>query len=215
MKIKLFALICMLVLCFVVVTGCGWLQQLQDWKNGTSENDPGAVDMEQQIQQTPDNQGQPVPGQGETAGSLDNSQQSDPSQMRDVVLYFAKSDGSGLEGEIRSIPRQEGIARATINELIAGPSLEGLLPTIPAATILEGINIRDGICTVDFSEELSTDHPGGLENEELTVYSIVNTLSQFDSIQQVKILVGGKEVDTLAGHVDVSEAMAPYQDLIK
>lgn len=127
---------------------------------------------------------------------------------REVVLYFASSDGKSLEAETRTIPQQEGIARATINELIAGPMDDSLLPTLPAATILDDINIAGGVCTVDFSSELLDDLPDDNEAQMLALYSIVNTLSQFDSVDYVRILVNGQALDSLAG-VDVSTVIAP------
>lgn len=214
MKYKVFALGCLIVFGIAVASGCGWVKQLRDWKNGGTE-DAGTLQIEQPLQPLPQQPQQEQPQQNAADGQQATEQQFPAGEMREIVLYFASADGEALEAEVRSIPRQEGIARATVNQLISGPKAEGLLPTIPAATILEDINIRDGICTVDFSGELSSNHPGGLKNEQLTVYSIVNTLSQFDSVKQVRILVDGKAVESLAGHVDVSEAMAPYDSLIK
>ncbi|MCR4962644.1 MAG: GerMN domain-containing protein [Firmicutes bacterium] len=147
----------------------------------------------------------PEAGSGQNNGS-----------SKEVLLYFASADGTSLEAETRAVNAGEGIARAAVRELIAGPDNAGLYPTIPAATILEDINITpDGLCTVDFSPELIEDHPGGSLAERLTVYSIVNTLSQFDSVNKVQILVGGRRVNTLAGHCDIAEAMARYDGIIK
>ena len=90
------------------------------------------------------------------------------------------------------------------------------LLTIPAGTVLKEINIRpDGLCRVDFSKELVANHSGGSLGESLTVYSIVNTLTQFPSVKQVQFLVDGQYVKTIAGHVDVSTAMGRNEDLIK
>lgn len=209
MKYKVIALVCVLAIGLTIAGGCGWLEQLRVWKDGGAA-EPQTLEIEQPLQQLPDT------GSGLTENpDKQQAELSADTPMREIVLYFASSDGEALEAEVRSIPKEEGIARATVNQLIYGPKTEGLLPTIPAATILEDINIKDGVCIVDFSEELRSDHPGGLKNEQLTVYSIVNTLSQFDSVEQVRILVDGKAVESLAGHVDVSEAMAPYDSLVK
>lgn len=140
-----------------------------------------------------------------------------PSQeTQTVVLYFSDAQGKGLVKEERSIPKVEGIARATIEELIKGPAPgSALIPTIPQGTQLKDINVRkDGLCIVDFSEELVKNHKGGSTGEALTVYSIVNTLAQFPTVKQVKILVDGKEIQSLAGHLDVSEALAPDHSLV-
>lgn len=192
-----------IILCAALLGGCGFVERMQAWKNGEDLAEP--PQQEDMIQ--------PLPQQGAEA---EEQQPGDAqTEMREIVLYFADESNSHLEQEKRSIPKTEGIARATIGELIFGPQSQGLMPTIPAATILEDINIRDGICTVDFSSELVDNHPGGAGNEELTVYSIVNTLTQFPGVEQVRILVDGKEIASIAGHVDVSEAMARNDEIIK
>lgn len=134
-----------------------------------------------------------------------------------VDLYFADPSGKGLVSERREIPKVEGIARATIEELIKGPSKQsGLLPTIPKGTGLLDINVRpDGLCIVNFSQEFVANHTKGSLSEALTVYSVVNTLTQFPTVQKVKFLVDGQERDTLAGHLDISTAMARDEKLIK
>jgi len=52
-------------------------------------------------------------------------------------------------------------------------------------------------------------HPGGTVNELLTVYTIVNALTaNLPAVTGVQLLVDGKEVDTLAGHVDLRRPLA-------
>jgi spore germination protein GerM len=102
-------------------------------------------------------------------------------------------------------------------ELIAGPE-EGsaLLATIPGGTFLRDINVReDGVAVVDFSRGLISGHPGGSLGEMLTVYSIVNTLTQFPRVQSVQFLVEGRQVDTLAGHFSLVEPLSRDTSLIK
>jgi len=56
---------------------------------------------------------------------------------------------------------------------------------------------------------VTANHPGGALEETLTVYSIVDALTvNLPAILRVQILVGGKEVDTLAGHVDLRQPLA-------
>jgi germination protein M len=141
----------------------------------------------------------------------------EPGETMQVVLYFSDPSGNYLVAEEKTMPMVEGIARATIEELIRGPELSSqLLPTIPAGTVLKDINIRpDGLARVDFSKELIANHSGGSLGENLTVYSIVNTLTQFPSVKEVQFLVEGQYVNTIAGHVDVSAAMKRNEELIK
>ena len=57
---------------------------------------------------------------------------------------------------------------------------------------------------VDLSRDVVTAHPGGSLDELLTVYSIVNALTMnLPAVTSVQVLVDGKEVDTLVGHVDL------------
>ena len=47
-------------------------------------------------------------------------------------------------------------------------------------------------------------HTGGALDELFTVYTIVNALTtNLPAVKRVQILIDGKEVDTLAGHVDL------------
>jgi spore germination protein GerM len=66
---------------------------------------------------------------------------------------------------------------------------------------------------VDFSRELLTSHWGGSMGEIMTVYSVVNTLASLPGIEQVKFLVEGEEIETLTGHLDISEPVEPDWDL--
>ena len=57
---------------------------------------------------------------------------------------------------------------------------------------------------VDLSAEARTRHTGGALDELFTIYAIVNAVTvNLPAISRVQILVDGKEVDTLAGHVDL------------
>ncbi len=133
----------------------------------------------------------------------------------EVVLYFA--DGRGhLVALRKEIPKVVGIARRTLRELCQGPPPEsGLFPTIPPGAWLKDINIKDGLAIVDFSQHLKLRHPGGSTGELLTVYSIVNTLTQFPTVKEVQILIEGERVQTLAGHLDISKPLQREGSLIE
>ncbi|AGL01615.1 GerMN domain-containing protein [Desulfoscipio gibsoniae] len=131
-----------------------------------------------------------------------------------VVLYFADADGY-LQAERRSVNKTAGIARQAMQELCRGPRTQGLSATMPDGTRLLDINIRNGLCTVNFSRELVSKHSGGSGSENATVYSIVNTLTQFSSVEQVQILVDGQVVESIAGHLDVSVPLTRDSELIR
>jgi hypothetical protein len=69
---------------------------------------------------------------------------------------------------------------------------------------------------VNFDNAFIEQHPGGTASEVATVYSLANTLSQnLPEIKRVRIQVGGKDVSTIKGHVDLREPISPNKDLIK
>ena len=76
---------------------------------------------------------------------------------------------------------------------------------IPAGTKLRTVFFtKAGEIYVDLSADVQTNHPGGTTNETLTVYALVSALtSNLPAVTSVQILVDGKEVDTLAGHLDL------------
>ena len=62
---------------------------------------------------------------------------------------------------------------------------------------------------VDLGGAITSGHSGGSLNEALTVYAIVNALTvNMPDIAGVQILIEGREVDTLAGHLDLRFPLA-------
>jgi hypothetical protein len=78
--------------------------------------------------------------------------------------------------------------------------------TIPADTTLLAFYILpDGTAIADFSDALTSETPSGILSEQNTVNSITRTLAtNLPSLRRLKILIHGQEVDTLAGHVDLT-----------
>ena len=57
----------------------------------------------------------------------------------------------------------------------------------------------------DFSDALVSEIPSGILSEQLVVDSITQTLeNNVPSLRRLKILIHGQEVETLAGHVDLT-----------
>jgi hypothetical protein len=136
----------------------------------------------------------------------------DPQRKITATLFYIAEDGLALVPVQREVPLAEPVveqARQIILAQIAPPS-PPLASTIPAETTLLAIYLSDrGDLFVDFSPELSARHTGGSLDELFTVYAIVNAATvNLPAIARVQILIGGKEVDTLAGHVDVRNPLA-------
>lgn len=115
-----------------------------------------------------------------------------------ITLYFPNAMADQVYPETRNLMIIDGeVARASILGLIQGPQSQGLSASIPAGTKLLDISINSGLCTVDFSKEFVENHSGGSAGELVTLSSIIKTLTQFDTIKQVQILVEGKKGATL------------------
>jgi hypothetical protein len=58
------------------------------------------------------------------------------------------------------------------------------------------------IAYVDLDPWVGQGHPGGCQSELLTIFGLVNTLAlNMTEVARVKILLGGEEAVTLAGHI--------------
>jgi hypothetical protein len=96
-------------------------------------------------------------------------------------------------------------AKQVLNTLLAGPvdSEHRTLP--PDAVLLAFYLLPDGTGIADFSEALASSIPSGIESEQLAVDSITHTLAaNVSQIMRLKILIHGQEVETLAGHLDLT-----------
>ncbi len=122
-----------------------------------------------------------------------------------VHLYFADAKRPVLIAEPRTMANPgepTAFSRQLVLELING-SARGNLPTIPQETRLRSFFLLgDGTAVVDFSAHLLENHPGGCRLEQMTLFSIVNSLIlNVSEVDQVKILIDGAEVQTLTGHL--------------
>jgi len=138
-----------------------------------------------------------------------------PVEMIEVNLYFSDSQAMYLVPEKRKIPMTPSLAKQVVIELIKGPVSSSLYPTIPEGTSVNEVYIADDIAYVDLSEEVFKNHPGGSSGELMTVYSMVDTLTEISPIRGVQILVAGNERESLVGHVDISRPLLRDEDWIE
>ena len=98
-------------------------------------------------------------------------------------------------------------SKQVLNTLLAGPVDAELRTLPPDAVLLAFYLLPDGTGIADFSEALATSIPSGIASEQLAVDSIARTLeANVAQVQRVKILIHGQEVETLAGHLDLTGA---------
>ena len=136
-----------------------------------------------------------------------------------ATLYFASPDGLSLVATEREVPLAEGVvaqARSILEAQLSAEAPAPLVSTIPKGAALRGVFISQrNEAFVDLDPAIKTSHPGGSHQELMTVYTIVNALvTNLPNLQEVQILIGGQDADTLAGHVDLRRPLRKNEGLI-
>lgn len=144
-------------------------------------------------------------GEREANAELDaekvNAEQNDDSMAgyRSTVLYYSSDDGFVVP-VMKSIPWEEGIGHAALECLVntddnsAYAGKLGLSALIPDGTEMTLRISDEGVATVDL---INLGECKSEKAERAMVEAIVNTLTEFNSINSVTITVNGKAVDEL------------------
>jgi hypothetical protein len=130
-----------------------------------------------------------------------------------VTLYVAYDDAGVLRAQPSQIPlpeerqqRAEELLRALLSVYLDKSSPH---PLGTGSEVRNVYLVEPGIAVIDLNSAFANGHRSGILVEELTVASLVQTLSaNVSGITRVKILVEGKERDTLAGHADLTSFYA-------
>jgi len=136
-----------------------------------------------------------------------------------VKLYWgSSSEDASLKAVVVELPlSSDPVMRAkqVLNTLLAGP-VDSEARTLPSdAALLAFYLLPDGSAVADFSESLATSTPSGIQSEQLAVDSIARTLeANVPQVQRLKILIHGQEVDTLAGHLDLTQTFVVNTKLL-
>jgi germination protein M len=132
-----------------------------------------------------------------------------------IKTYQATKDAMYLVPEIHVVPKNAQPAQSALELLIAGPSNPELVSVVPPGSKVLSVNVKNHIAYADFNDKLIKNNSGGSTDEMLLVAAIVDTLTEFPEIQKVQILVNGKRVDTITGHMDTSEPLSRSEKIIK
>ncbi len=135
--------------------------------------------------------------------SMEASQPAPAAGGFQIMLYVPDGSGQSLATEEQEIQLEDSVQKQVrqVVELLVRRS----------ASFPGGVEVREvfitsqGVAYIDFSPELVQDHPGGTSAEELTVFGLSHTLVvNFPIIKTVKILVEGREIQSIAGHLDLT-----------
>jgi spore germination protein GerM len=142
-----------------------------------------------------------------------------PGKKIKARLFYVSDDGTRLVGVEREVAYGEGAveqAREIVQAQIA-PVSEPLVSAIPHGTALRALFVTErGEAYVDLSREVAAAHSGGTLDELLTIYALVDALTaNLPAVKAVQVLVDGKAVDTLAGHIDLRHPITKNLDWVQ
>ena len=109
-----------------------------------------------------------------------------------LKLYFANKNGDKLISQSCVIEYNANVAveKVVVEQLIAGPMEEGAYPTIPKDTKVMSVTTKDGVCYVNLDTGFTVQGYNVLGT--VTIYSIVNSLTEVPGIHSVQILLNGE-----------------------
>ncbi len=129
-------------------------------------------------------------------------------RVKATVFWASGADDGSLAPSTIELPlSNDPVLRSkqVLNTLLAGPVDVELRTLPPDAVLLAFYVLPDGTGIADFSEALANSIPSGIQSEQLAVDSIVRTLeANVPQVRRLKILIHGQEVETLAGHLDLT-----------
>lgn len=148
-----------------------------------------------------------------------------PSRAADTAhitasLFFGTPEGDALVAVRRDVPLADDVGdqgRRILTAQLQEAAPPPFIGVIPPQTTLRAFYVTDrGDAFVDLSSDVVAGHPGGSQNELLTVYAIVNAVTaNLPAVRRVQILVDGKEVDTLVGHIDLRRPLTRDPALVR
>jgi hypothetical protein len=133
-------------------------------------------------------------------------------------IYFSDQQERFFKSEKRYVIKEDDAAlqaKEIVKALLEG-SKTGLVNTFPEHVSLRDVKVSDaGVAFVNFSKSLTKMHQGGSTAEMATIYSLTNSITQnIPSIKKVKILVEGKDLSSIKGHISTQKAFSPDLELL-
>lgn len=133
----------------------------------------------------------------------------------ELTLYFAAVNGKHLVKVIRPVEYNSNISleRLVVEKLIGGPEGEDPNPTVNPNTKIISIAVKDNICYVNLSKEFLIAQNDVLP--EVTIYSLVNSLIELQSVNKVQISVEGNTNVVFRDTIDLAVLFERNLDIMK
>lgn len=129
-------------------------------------------------------------------------------------LYFANKKGDKLTAQSTVMEYNANVAveKVVVEQLIAGPTEKGYYATIPKDTKVMSVTTKDGVCYVNLDTGFTAQGYDVLGT--VTIYSIVNSLTELPGITSVQILVNGETNITYKDNISLETTFQRNPEMI-
>lgn len=131
-----------------------------------------------------------------------------------LELYFANEAGDGLIKVERQVVYNSNISlpKLIVEQLIAGPNIKTVYPTVNGGTKIISVTVTDGVCYVNLDEGFL--NPVNNVTAETTVYSLVNSLTALTDVEWVQISIDGSSDVLLRERVNLNTVFEQNRELV-
>ena len=137
-------------------------------------------------------------------------------QKAELKLYFSNIEGNALAEQTVNVRYNSNtsLEKLIVEQLLKGPKDDSCLQTLPPDAVLLGISVKAGICYVNFDEGFLVQGYNNAEPETV-IYSLVNSLTESESVREVQISING-ESDVLFGNsIDLSKPFSRNMEIVE
>ena len=178
-----------------VAAGCGYGSETEEG-GGISTTESTQTTVTEPSEQTTTTAQAPV---STTIPSSTTTTARDSDETVTLNVYFVRDEK--ICAAARIVPKTEQVGAAAMEALLEGPTTEeeaaGVFDAIPEGTTFLGLDIEDGIASVDLSEEYASG--GGTLSMSMRLAQVVFTLTQFPTVKGVEFKLDGRPVEVFGG----------------
>jgi len=140
-------------------------------------------------------------GKPQTDGTAAGSALQERPMEAAIKIYFGNEQGQQLVERTARITYNNAGDKylATLNALRSSP--DPMLVPLFSGITFRSAELKERQLTVDLS--VSKDGQWGAPGEELTLQALKRTVFQFPEVDRLVVLVDGRKVESLMGHVDL------------
>lgn len=131
-------------------------------------------------------------------------------------LYFPSIEDNTLIKETQELQVNDSVNKEVriLSALKKGPKGDELVSPLSPNTEIISVKTISGLCTVNLSDDFMPANTSDDNVIMLSIQSIVHSLCQLDTVQQVKLNVGGKTDVKINDVIDLSQPFSPNEEIL-